>query len=116
MHELALANSICELIAENITNGQKVVSVTVEWGPVCGVELESLAYCFSIVASHHGFQEARLEIRTVNTSAHCPRCEHTFSIKTMWDACPTCNHSPVTIQGGRDFSVKHIEVEEVSHV
>lgn len=114
MHELSLAQTICETVARNVTADQRVVAVVVEWGPLSGVVPESLTYCFGIVAPAMGLAAAELRLRTVPARAVCPACDARFEVEQMWAQCPACDHAPVTITGGTDFRLKEIEVEEAA--
>jgi len=113
MHELSLAQSICEAVADHLTADQRVVTVVVEWGPLSGVVPEALEHCFAIVAQSLGLEGAKLELRTLRAHASCRACGDQFEIDEMWAACPGCGHAPVTVVGGNEFRLKEIEVEDV---
>ncbi len=113
MHELSLAQSICDTVRAHLPPGQRVLTVVVEWGPLSGVVPESLQYCFDIVAQSTGLDEARLKLMSTKPNATCPACEAGFTVEQMWAECPECGHAPVTVIGGREFRLKEIEVEDV---
>jgi hydrogenase nickel incorporation protein HypA/HybF len=112
MHELSLAQSICETARTNINDTQVLKCVVVECGPLCGVVPETLEYCFSIAAPHFGFENAKMDLRIKQAHARCPSCLEQFVVESMWDPCPSCNHLPVTVEGGRELRVVELEVEE----
>ncbi len=116
MHELSLAYSICDTVAAHVNAGQRVRSIVVECGPLCGVVPESLTFGFSIAAESAGLQDAKLELRLLKTTATCPACGNRFEVDSMWATCIQCGHSPLTIEGGRDLRVKEIEIEEKKNV
>ncbi len=113
VHELSLAQSICDTVRAHLPPGQKVRTVVVEWGPLSGVVPESLEFCFDIVAKRAGLAEAKLELRSTRPSASCPACQASFTVEQMWAECPECGHGPVTVAGGREFRLKEIEVDDV---
>lgn len=113
MHEMALAVQICETVAGHIQTGQKVTRIFVEYGPVIGIVESSIHQCFPIAAQQAGLEDACLELRKLAADAKCPVCNNKFDALTMWEKCPGCGHSPVTINGGRELVVKQIEVEDV---
>ncbi|MDJ0763181.1 MAG: hydrogenase maturation nickel metallochaperone HypA [Myxococcota bacterium] len=112
MHELAISEAICEQVRPHVAEGQRLVKVVVECGPLCGVVPDALQYSFSIVAQHYGFDDVCLEIEVPETSASCSACGATFTIDDAWATCPICQHAPVSAQGGRELRVKHIEVQD----
>ena len=112
MHELSLAQGICDSVVRHAPEPQRVRTIVVEWGPLSGVVPQSLTYCFGIVAPAMGLTEAELELRTLPASARCPACDETFEVEEMWAACPACGHAPVTVLGGTDFRLKEIEVDD----
>jgi len=113
MHELSLAQCICETVSPLIGGDQRVVSIVVEVGPLAGVQPESLEYCFGIVAAENGLGGATLDLRELEAAATCPACGREFALRFMWDACPDCGHVPVTVEGGREFRIVECEVDDV---
>ena len=114
MHELSLAQGICDTVVRHAPAPERVRTVVVEWGPLSGVVPQSLTYCFGIVAPAVGLTAATLELRTVPASATCPACGEQFAVEEMWAECPRCGHSPVTVLGGTEFRLKEIEVDDSS--
>jgi len=113
MHELAIAQRICETVIRNLPAGQRVVSVVVEAGPLCGVVQEALEFGFEIASQAMGLTGARLEYRKLAAAGVCPACHASFEVTQMWARCPRCEHEPVTVQGGGELRLKEIEVDDV---
>ena len=113
MHELSLALGICDAVRAHLPEGARAVSVTVECGPLAGVVPEALEHCFGAVAESEGLAGARLDLLVPGARARCPACSAEFEVTSMWGSCPECGHMPVTVVGGRDLTVKEIEVEDV---
>ncbi len=113
MHELSLAQGICDTVSPLVEADQRVVSIVVEVGPLSGVQPEALEYCFAIVAEQAGLSGAALDLVSLDARASCPACSEDFVIRFVWDACPGCGHSPVTVEGGREFRIKEFEVDDV---
>lgn len=116
MHELSLAQNICDVVTPYQRDDQKIATIVVECGPLSGVVRESLEYCFSIIAGENHLGSARLEVRQLSAQATCPSCDHCCTIDNMWATCNKCGHSPLTVHGGREFRIKEIEVVEVQNV
>ncbi len=111
MHELAIAEAICTQVQSYMEKDQRLVKVVVECGPMSGVVPDALHFSFGIASKHAGLGEVALDLITPKAPATCPICELQFEIEEMWAHCPECNHSPVTVEGGRELRIKHIEVE-----
>ncbi len=116
MHELALSQNILDIARDHMGEARRLKRVVVSCGPFSGVEGDALEFCFGITAEHMGLGGARLEIRCPAAEAVCPACGARSQIDTMWAACDKCGHAPLTAQGGREFQIVEIEVEEVEHV
>jgi len=113
MHEVALAQSVCETVRSYVGAEQRLLRVVVECGPMCGVEPDALEFCFGIVAEQAGLAPAALELRVNPADASCPLCGARFSVASLWSECPECGQSPVTVTGGGELRVKEIEVGDV---
>ena len=113
MHELAIAQSLCEAIRENVSAEQRVRAVEVEWGPLSGVVPEALAFCFEAVAPAMGLEGTTLAIRTLAARARCPGCGADLEVTSTWASCDRCGHAPVTVEGGRELRLTRIEVDDV---
>jgi hydrogenase nickel incorporation protein HypA/HybF len=112
MHELALSHQICRVARDHLGDGQRLVKVVVECGPMSGVVPEALEHCFPIAASAGGLDGALLELRRLRARARCPGCGRPVEVASMWDVCPGCGHAPLTVTDGRDLRVVELEVEE----
>lgn len=113
MHELFLAENICEIVRANVPDVRLVSKVVVECGPLSGVSRESLEYCFEAVARSMDMGGAVLDLRMLTAKATCPNCSKQFDIDSMWANCIFCGHAPVTVEGGGDLQVKEVEVEDL---
>jgi hydrogenase nickel incorporation protein HypA/HybF len=111
MHELALSHQICRVARDHVPDGQRLVAIVVECGPMSGVVPEALEHCFPIAAEDAGLHGARLELVRLKASAVCPGCGRAIEIDSMWDPCPACGYAPLTVHDGRDLRVVEIEVE-----
>jgi hydrogenase nickel incorporation protein HypA/HybF len=113
MHELSLAQHLCRVVQEHVPTGRRVVAVVVEIGPMSGVVADALDFCFGLVARASGLPDARLDCRQLAAPSHCAGCGARGEVMDMWASCPDCGHAPLTIEGGREFRIKEIEVDDV---
>ena len=113
MHELALSQSIVELVVECARReGVHAVSrVTLEIGMAAGVEPDALRFCFDIVAADTVARGAELAIETIALQARCRDCECEFAPVRLVSPCPRCGSYAPLLLRGREFRVKSFDGE-----
>jgi hydrogenase nickel incorporation protein HypA/HybF len=111
MHELSIACSIVEIVAE-AAQGRKVHRVTVEIGELAGVMAESIAFWFPEVAKGTEAETASLEIQEVAAVARCEACGAEFPTPSMATVC-SCGSYRFKRLKGEELNVKRIELEGV---
>jgi hydrogenase nickel incorporation protein HypA/HybF len=115
MHEISLVQGLFqqlkELAAEN--RASKVISVTMEIGPLCGVVVDSFQFGFDILSADDDLvRGAKLIIRIPEVSYSCTSCNHievTTTIKP--DGCPNCGELLLIPDGGTDLILCQVEME-----
>ncbi len=112
MHEMSLCEGILEVIEEEAARQsfQQVKQVVLEIGDLAGVEVEAMRFSFDIVMKGTIADAATLTIVQVPGMAKCDSCHQTVSIKQRFDACPACNHYPLTPLSGEELRIKELEV------
>lgn len=115
MHEMSLVQGLFEqlksLAAEN--NSTKVVRVTMEIGPLCGVVVDSFQFGFEILSSQEEmFKDAELVIEIPEVTYTCTSCGHQeVTAGERPDTCAKCNEFFLTPSGGDDLILKKVEME-----
>jgi hydrogenase nickel incorporation protein HypA/HybF len=113
MHELALSQSMVDLVIE-IARRERVravTRVTVEVGIAAGVEPDALRFCFDIVTAETLAQGAELAIETIALQARCRNCDCEFEPARLVSACPRCGSYAPSLVRGREFRVKSFDGE-----
>lgn len=114
MHELAIAQSIVEVVGTRAAecNATHVKSVRLKIGEASGVVTESLTFCFEMLASlDPPLAGARLLIDTAPHRARCRHCASEFSVTNFVAQCPTCKEWSSEIVSGTELQVLEMEVE-----
>jgi hydrogenase nickel incorporation protein HypA/HybF len=113
MHELALSQSIIDLVVECARQeGVHAVSrVVVEVGSAAGVEPDALRFCFDIVAADTLAQGAELAIETITLQARCRNCACEFEPVRLVSSCPRCGSYASCLLRGREHRVKSFDAE-----
>lgn len=113
MHELALSESIVELVLEHARRAElrTVSRVVVELGADAGVDGDALRFSFDAVTAATPAQGAELSIETIPLRAGCRVCAAEFTPASALDPCPICGAHGTSILAGRELRVKSLEGE-----
>jgi hydrogenase nickel incorporation protein HypA/HybF len=113
MHELALTESIVEMIEdESRKQGFSHVRVVrLEIGALSHVEPEAIRFCFDAVARGAVVEGAQLEIITVPGEGWCLDCGKIVPVSERFGPCPDCGRHHVQVTAGEDMRVKELEVD-----
>ncbi len=108
MHELALSQSIVDMIVESARREgiQKVTRVDIEVGAAAAVEADALRFCFDVVSRETALAGAELVIDTIAMRARCRTCAHEFAPQSQVDPCPACGAYAPDLLEGRELRVK----------
>ena len=115
MHEISLVQGLLaqlqELAAAN--NATKIISVTMEIGPQCGVVVDSFQFGFDILSADDNLvRGAKLIVQVPPVSYRCTTCNHVeVSADSRPEACPTCGELLLIPDGGEDLLLRQVEME-----
>jgi len=115
MHEMSLVQGLFEqlksLAAEN--NASRIVKVTMEIGPLCGVVVDSFRFGFEILSSQEPmFRGAELVVEVPEVAYTCTACAHVqITAGERPDRCSACGEFFLTPEGGNDLLLKQVEME-----
>jgi len=112
MHEMSICESILGVIREQARaqNFTRVDRISLEIGPLAGVEIEALKFGFDVVMRNTLADGARLEIIETEGRAWCMPCGQTVAIAQRFDACPECGSHQLQVTGGEELRIKEMEV------
>ena len=113
MHELALSQSVVDLVVECARKEgvHAVTRVTLEVGMAAVVEPEALRFCFEIVAAGTLAQGAELAIETITLQARCRDCACEFEPARLVSSCPRCGSYAPHLLRGRELRVRSFDGE-----
>jgi hydrogenase nickel incorporation protein HypA/HybF len=115
MHEISLVQGLVqqlkELAAENQTT--KIISVTMEIGPLCGVVVDSFRFGFDILSSEEELiRGAQLIVEIPTVRYTCSECGNVLVIaEARPDCCPACQEATLFSEGGDDLILRQVEME-----
>lgn len=114
MHELAIAQSIAEVVALRATEHRAahVKLVRLRIGEASGIVADSLTSCFEMVAELDPLLAgAHLTIESVPHRAHCRQCDSEFAVRDFVAQCPACGAWSDQIVSGTELQVLDMEIE-----
>jgi len=109
MHELSITQSIVEDIADRLGD-TRVTKVTLEIGRLSGIVVDSIRFCFDLVAEGTTLEGARLVVHEPAGRVSCPFCQIQFDTSDPIVLCPDCGTSEVSVLAGRELRIKSVEV------
>lgn len=113
MHELALAQSIVDIVESQARNHHftKVKKVHLVVGALALVELEALTFGFDSVTRGTVAEGATLEIQRPGGKGTCMKCGAEVDVAQRGDACPACESYQVIVTSGDELRVAELEVD-----
>lgn len=111
MHELALSESIVDLVTDCARREciARVTRVVIEIGVAAAVEPETLLFCFPIAAAETVAADAELLIHRIALRARCDACETEYEPPNLISACPACGGFARRVLAGREMRVVSFE-------
>jgi hydrogenase nickel incorporation protein HypA/HybF len=112
MHEMALCESILQLITEQARaqSFARVRRVWLEVGSLAAVEIPALRFGFDVVTRDTLAEGAVLEIVEIPGRAWCMPCGESCTLAARGDACPRCGGYQLQVIDGTQMRVKELEV------
>ncbi len=113
MHEMSIAQSLIEIIQEEMARHHARVlrSVRLHVGEMSAVVPDSLSFCFEVITAGTQLEGARLIMDLIPLEGRCSACGEQFRIKDYVFSCPFCGSTDMETVGGRELSIVELEVE-----
>jgi hydrogenase nickel incorporation protein HypA/HybF len=111
MHELSVAESLVELVAEQVRDdpSARVAAVRLRLGPLSGVVAQALAFAYDDAAAGTVLEGSVLEIEEVTAAVYCPRCRAEKDLPDVRRLrCPECGAAAPDHVRGRELEVSSV--------
>ena len=108
MHELALTQSLVDLVAER-AGDRRVTAVHVRVGALSGVVAEAMAFCFDVVAAGTPLDGASLVLDEVPGRIACRACDRETEVADGIRLC-ACGSVDVDVVAGEELDVAFVEL------
>jgi hydrogenase nickel incorporation protein HypA/HybF len=113
MHELAVCQDIIaqvEKIAQQ-HNALAIFRITLDIGPLSGVEPALLQAAFPIACAGTVAENALLEITEIPVTVECNSCRKTSTVSTSDLTCQHCGNWQTRLVSGDEMLLKRIEMD-----
>jgi hydrogenase nickel incorporation protein HypA/HybF len=113
MHEMALTESIVEIVAEEARRqgANRVRVVRLQVGVMAHVEPEALRFCFDAVSRGTVAEGAELDIRRPPGEGWCLNCGKIVPLEERFGACPECGRRHVQMTSGDELRIEELEID-----
>jgi len=115
MHEISLVQGLFQQLGDLATENQasKILSVTMEIGPLSGIVADSFRFGFEILAAESELiKDAKLITLTPPARYACTKCGHVVeTTDARPDGCPACGDLLLFPEGGDDLILLQVEME-----
>lgn len=110
MHEMSIAQSIIEILIEEIPDrNNKVQKVFLKTGILQQIIPESLTFYYDILKNdYEQLKDSQLIIEMEKIKGKCLNCKKIFIIENLFFLCPDCNTGVEIIEGNEMFIEKII--------
>ena len=113
MHELSVALSILDLVAEEAQRQTgRIMAIHLKLGPLSGVVKGALLSAYELARECTTLAQAELIVEEVPIIAWCPACAAERALPSMQELrCPVCDTPTPELLSGRELDVVALEIE-----
>jgi hydrogenase nickel incorporation protein HypA/HybF len=113
MHEMAIAQSIVELVQDHAARDAFTCtrSIRLSIGALAHVDPQALAFGFDVVARGTVAEGAQLVIERPSGTAFCMDCSRNVEVGGHGEPCPSCGGHAWILVSGDDMRVLDLEVD-----
>ena len=91
----------------------RIVAIDLVVGDLTSFVDDSIQFYFDIISRDTAAEGAELRFRREAAEGRCGECGHTFPVKPpVPRQCPACESLALRVEGGQEFYVDSIEVDE----
>lgn len=113
MHEMSIAQSLVELLREEMekAGARTLRSVRLEIGRLSAIVPDALSFGFQVVTAGTELEGAELIMDIIPLRCTCRECGARFEMEDYNFRCPLCGGVEIDTLSGRELAVKEITVD-----
>lgn len=114
MHELSVADSIVDIIKQNVSKEQlsSVRSVFLKVGTFSGIVSDSLEFAYQAITASTDLERSALVIERIPFVVRCKTCNEDSEGEEGISICSLCGSIDTTIISGKELQIKEIELDD----
>ena len=114
MHELSIANSILNIVLNEIKtkNLPEVKAIGLKIGALSGILPDSLQFGFDAIKLDTALRKTKLEIEEIPIGGRCNNCSKSFEVKNLIFECPYCKSPSINMEQGQELDIAYLEIDE----
>jgi hydrogenase nickel incorporation protein HypA/HybF len=114
MHELSIANSIINIVLDEIKikNLGEVKAIGLKIGALSGIFPDALEFGFDAIKLETVLCKTKLEIEVIPIAGNCANCSKSFEVRDLVFSCPHCQSSSIKMEQGEELDITYMEIAE----
>jgi hydrogenase nickel incorporation protein HypA/HybF len=117
VHELSICQALLTQVGEiaRKRGADTVERITIEWGPLSGVEPDLLKNAFSVMCARGIAAGAELRIETIGVTVSCSACGAQTKTVANRLVCERCGGFRTRVIAGDELRLRRIEMRVAEH-
>jgi hydrogenase nickel insertion protein HypA len=114
MHEMSLVQALLTQLSDLAAEHHKtrVLTVTLEIGPLSGVVIDSFQFGFDVLSTENDLTRgAKLIVINPPATYQCVGCGHRQTAAVRPQSCPQCAETLLIPEGGDSITLNQVEME-----
>ena len=113
MHEMAIAQSIIEIVNDTLADDErnKLKEIAIDIGELAAVVPDSLQFCYETIVHETEYQNAVLNINVIPLKIKCNNCNIESKIEKYAFICPKCESTNIIVISGEELNIRYLEVD-----
>jgi len=113
MHELAVTENIINVVTRHAqqAEAQRVLRIHLVIGELASIVDDCIQFYFDYMSKGTLTEGAQLDFERIPVTLRCGECQHEWAPAAGDWVCPQCTAAKAAVIAGREFLIKHIEVE-----